>query len=219
MDNAYINKGLRIISDDGITRFFKKTLGFFAYNTFHMTTLIIFELDLEKDDKKMEPKIKLSFRMASKEDIDTLDKKRHNMSQKMKKYSRERLEKGDKCVLALYNKEVIGYSWAMKGSMELSQFNHIPIPEKKVYLYNAFVVNEFRGNRVNSAMRRYLTDNILKNEGKTTIIGTIAKNNIPSLKSAKRMGPKKVGKLIQLRILGLRYEYISKKDLQHLQTP
>jgi len=68
-------------------------------------------------------------------------------------------------------------------------------------------------------MRLYLTDNILKNEGKTTIIGTIAKNNIPSLKSAKRMGPKKVGKLIQLRILGLRYEYISKKDLQHLQTP
>ncbi len=219
MDNAYINKGLRIISDDGMTQFFKKAMGFFAYNIFYMTTLIIYELDLEKDDKKIEAKIKLSFKMASWEDIDALEAKRHKMSHKMKKYSRERLEKGDKCVLAMYNNEIIGYSWAMKGSMELSQFNHIPIPEKKVYLYNAFVVNEFRGNRVNNAMRRYLTDNILKNEGKTTIIGTIAKNNMPSLKSAKRMRPKKVGKIIQLRIFGLRYDYISKKDLQHLQVP
>ena len=136
-------------------------------------------------------------------------------SQKRKKHSKERLEKGDKCVLAIHNDEIVGYSWAMKDAMELSQFNLIPLPENKVYLYNAFVVEEFRGKRVNGAMRQYF-DNILINEGKTTIVATISKYNKPSIKSAERMDPKKIGKVTQIRFFGLKYDYISKKDLKLL---
>ena len=215
MYNEYIKKGVKIFSAEGSIQFIKKTLRFALCKTICINTLFIYELDLKKPVKKIDPRTKLSFRLASEDDIDFMEEKRYMMSQKRKKHSKERLEKGDKCVLAIHNDEIVGYSWAMKDAMELSQFNLIPLPENKVYLYNAFVVEEFRGKRVNGAMRQYF-DNILINEGKTTIVATISKYNKPSIKSAERMDPKKIGKVTQIRFFGLKYDYISKKDLKLL---
>ena len=62
-------------------------------------------------------------------------------------------------------------------------------------------------------------DTIPIKEGKTKMIATISKDNNPSLKSANRSDSKKVGEIVQIRFLGLKYDYISKKALKDLQTP
>ena len=219
MINNFIKKGRKILAEEGITQLFKKSLRFISINIFFTDTLIIKEIDLKNSNRKPIQSIDLDFKIASSEDLDLMDEKRHNMSPERKNYLKDRLKAGDKCILALNNGEIVGYSWAMKDAMELSQFNLIPLPKNKVFLYNAYVVDDFRGKRVNNALNRYFCDNILLKEGKTKMIATISKDNNPSLKSANRSDSKKVGEIVQIRFLGLKYDYISKKALKDLQTP
>ena len=218
MINDNINKVRKILAEEGITKLVNKAIRFGLYKILFIDTMIIVEIDLKKPVKKIVPQIELSFRLASEEDIDFMEEKRHMMSQKRKKHSKDRLQKGDKCVLAMHNGDIVGYLWEMKDAMELSQFNLISLPENKVYLYNSYVVKEFRGKRVNAAMRQYF-DDLLIDEGKTSIVATISKNNEPSLKSVARMDAEKIGKIVQIRFLGLKYDYISKKTLKNLQKP
>lgn len=209
-----------ILAEEGILILFKKMLKYLKRKIFEISKEFIFELDLEKCVLRVDSKIELAFRWGFKEDIDSMDEENYGYDQFSKKYSKERLDNGDKFLLALHNGKIIGYIWAMNDKMELSEFNHISLSYTRAYTYNAFVLKEYRGARVHGAMHTYLI-NTLGKEGKRFIVGSINIKNKSALNVKKRHRNefKIIGKIIQIRFLGLKYDYINKKDLKYLQSP
>ena len=197
--------------------FFIKVKQFFL-KIFKIEILIIFELDIENPIKIIPSPIKLTFRIGTKKDIDSMDNTYYDYDEKGKKFSKNQFDKGDKCILAINNDRVIGYVWIMRNLMELSAYNHISISKKRSYIYRGFVLKEFRGKRVLNAIDKYIIK-ILKEDRKKFIITTISIRNKSSIKARERLEFKRVGKIIQIRFFGLKYDYIPKKDLLYLQRP
>lgn len=216
MYKKYKQKCLEIISDEGLLSFFKRVLKFIASKTIDIRKLIIFELDLQSPVKKTYMQKDLFFKVATKRDIDSMNIEDYGDTERGRQYSKERQTKGDKCILAIKKGKIIGYVWIMKNHMELSSSNYISILSERVYLYKNFVLKEHRGKRVLNAIDYYLI-NVLRKEGKKYIVTTIDKGNKPAIKARDRIGFKRIGKIIQFRFFGLKYDYISKKDLTYLQ--
>ena len=158
MFNKYRQKFSRIIADEGLLTFFIKILRYFFTKTIYFKKRIIFELDLETSIPKISSPLKLSFRLAKNKDIESMDEEHYGYSKKGKKYSKDRLLKGDKCVLILHNNKIIGYSWIMKDLMELSKFKHIRLSKDRVYTYKGWVLKKFRGKRVLNTSDMYKID-------------------------------------------------------------
>jgi len=218
MLRKYRQKTSSIISNEGIIGLIKKAIVVLSIYVCRINKLIIYELDLEKPIKKIKPKIHLTFRLAEAKDIQAMDKENYDYSQRTKKYAYERLDKGDRCLLALHKDKIVGYVWIMNGNMELSQFNHIPLPWNKSYIYRSFVLEKFRGMRIVNAMGAYIS-NELRKENKRYKIATISVTNKSSIRAFDRVGYEKIGHILQFRFLGLKYDYISKEDLKYLQNP
>lgn len=184
---------------------------------FSLNKMIIFELDLNRPIKMIDPKIDITYRMATEEDIDLMEKQDLDYDKKGKRYSKRRLDKGDKCILAVHNNAIVGYIWIMKDKMELSQYNHIVISNKRVYIYKGFVKAAIRGNRVFNGIDNYIIK-MSKENKKELIITTVSTDNKESIKARERIGFIRIGKIIQVRLLGFKLDYIKKKMIHYLQV-
>ena len=211
-----IKKSLKIISDEGIFSFFIKLFKLVLSKIFTITRLIIFELYIEDFENTISPAIELSYRIATEEDIESMDEEKYNYDKKGKQFSRDRLKKGDICVLAIYKDRIAGYVWIMYKQMELSQGNYITLSDEKVYFYKGWVVKDMRGKRIHNKLDAYRLD-IVKRNKKKIIITVMPANNNPVIKARKRLGFKAVGNIYQIRFFGIKYDYISKNNLQYLQ--
>lgn len=212
----YIEKCNKIISNEGIIVFCKKAFKYTAAKTFRVNRMIIYELNIINPVKSIVPSIDLNFIMASEKDIDSMDEDQYGYDEKAKIYSKEGLSRGDVCVLAYHEDRIVGYISYMKDRMELSEGNFIEISARMSYLYKGFVLEEFRGNRILGALINYQIQ-MLKRIGKKFLVYTVSTKNISSIKATERIGFKRVGSIIQVRLLGLKYDYISRKDLGYLQ--
>lgn len=198
-------------------KLFIKKIKIFLNKIFKIEKLIIFELDIEKPIKIIPSPIKLTFRIGTKKDIESMNFTDYDYDEEAKKYSKGQIEKGDRYILAINNDKIVGYVWIMNKYMELSIHNHLPISTKRSYIYRNYVLKDFRGKRVLNAIDNYII-NILKEEGKKFIITTISISNKSSIKARDRIGFKRVGKILQIRFFGLKYDYIPKEDLIYLQN-
>ena len=197
--------------------FFLRVMKLINRNILGISKAIIFELDLENPSKRRATDLNLSFRLATKKDIEKMDKEHYDYDKKAKKYSLNRLEKGDRCILALYNNKIIGYMWTMKDAMELTQAKYISLSKDRAHLYKGYVLNEFRGRRVHQAMYNYSVE-MLKKEGKRFIISVVDTDNTSSLKTKTGSEFKIVGYLVHVRFFGFKYDYIKKNELHYLQN-
>jgi len=215
-----IQKISKIISEEGIFFFFLKVLKYINANICGISKKFIFELDLEKSYPKVTTKLELSFRWASEKDIYLMDEEHYDYDEKSKQYTKDRLAKGDRCILALHNGRIIGYLWVMGGHMELVPYKLILLPKNKAYTYKEFVLKEYRGKRIHAAMYAYIVD-MLKKEGKRFVISAVDIDNKPALKSKSRDRGKYeiIGTLVHIRFFGLKFDYIKKKDLPHILNP
>jgi len=195
----------------------RKLLYIFSVKFCRISKIAIYEFELEKPPTKITPKIDLVYRLATINDVISMGEEL-GYGKKEKRFSIERLKKGDKGILALHKNQVVGYQWIMKEKMELSLNNHIVLPKSKVYVYKAFVKQEFRGKRISNLLDNYIFRNLKKKEGITYVFSNIAETNRPAIKARERIGWKIVGHIIQFRFFGLNYDYISKKDLGYLQN-
>ena len=186
---------------------------------FWIEKIILYELDLEKNLNIALPTIDVDFRLATRKDIENLDNEEYGFEPIDKKYSLKRLEKGDKCVLAIHNKEIIGYISTMYGEMELSRVKHISLPNNKLYSYNGFVKKEFRGNRIHSGMFYHINDLGRKN-GKKYGISAVFSRNKPAIKAKTRQKDifRVIGKIKQITIFGKDFVLINKKYLEDLRS-
>lgn len=215
-----IQKISKIISEEGIFAFFVNILRHINKNVCGISNATIFELDLEKKYPKADTGLELSFRLATKKDIDSFDNEHYSYDEKSKKDAKDRLEKGDRCVLAIHNGRIVGHLWVMKDYINLSPYKFLLLPKNKAYTYKGFVLNEYRGKRIHSAMYAYVV-NMLKKEGKRFAISAVDRDNKPALKTKlkNRADYEIIGTLVHIKFFGLRHDYIKKKDLPRLQNP
>ena len=197
--------------------FFINSMEFFRENIFNIEKLKIFELNLENPIKEIFPQIEFTIRLGSKKDIDSMDLINYRYDFAGIQYSKDRLEKGDKFILAEKDGKIIGYTWVMENLMELSIYNHISLPNKRVYYYKNFVLKEFRRKRVLNAIDNYVI-NMLRKDKKKYLVTTVAVKNKPAIKARERIGFKRIGKIVHFRFFGLKYDFIPKKDLNYLQN-
>ena len=200
-------KIMKLISEEGLFNFLLKTKKYIRDNIYGIRKAFVFELDLEKKYPKVNTDFRLSFRLASEDDIESMDEKHYDYNGKSKNYSKQRLKKGDKCILAINNDKIIGYMWVMNNQMELAENKYQSLNEDMSYTYKGFVLEQYRGNRVLSAMYKYLID-MLKKEGKHLIITAADLDNKSSIKALERLCFKKIGILYHIKFFGLNKDFI-----------
>ena len=206
----------KIISEEGIIVFFSKTLRYIRKNIVGVTKVFIYEFDLNNITFKINSGLDIFIRLATEKDIDLMDYENYNYDENVKKYAKERLEKGDTCILALYNGKLIGYVWIMYDLLEISKFNLISLSKNRGSFYNIFILKELRGKRIANSLDYYIND-MLRKSGKRYIVILVDKDNIASIKNRERAGYKKIGYINQFRFFGLKYDYLDKKLLLYLQ--
>jgi len=177
----------------------------------------IFELDIKNPGPRIVSDLNPSFRLAVKKDILSMDKDNYDFNKKNKVYFIDRLERGDRCILAIYKGKIIGYIWLIKDKMELRPKKYIDLGKNRSYSYKGFVLKEYRGRRIHGAMYGYIID-ILKKDRKRFVVSTVDMDNYSSLKTKERGGYKTLGYLTHLRFFGLKYDHISKKNLNYLKN-
>ena len=217
MLSRYLEKSFRTITQEGFYALIIKSLRNILCKFFGIGNEIIFELNLESFSDEFQPRMELSFQFASETDLHIIQNEIYGYNNKGIKKSMERFHKGDKCLLSLYQGTIIGYVWIMRGRMERSSSQYIDLPDHRVYLYNGFVLEEFRGKRVLNSMDSFLIHRF-KKEHKRTLITVVARDNISSIKARERMGFKRVGHITVIGLLGYQYGHIPKKDLTYLKT-
>jgi hypothetical protein len=196
--------------------FIKKYILSLQRNILYFEKILIFERESNITIKNLS-NIKLSFKFTSENELDLLDEKKYFLNKKRKKYLFDRLKKGDKCLLAIFKKEIIGYLWIMYNEMELSDKEHISLPNNKVYQYNGYVINQYRGKRIIGALREYFVEK-LKNDGKKYLYISIPSNNTSSIKGLNDTGKNKmIGNFFHIKFLFFKYNFISKKLLRYIQ--
>jgi len=208
-----------IISEEGFVNFILKTIKYVNKNIFGILKAYIFEFNLQNPEPQTNCLLKISLKIATEKDIMNLDEELYDYNTNAKKYSQDRLKKGDQCILALHKDKIVGYLWAMADStMEVGQSKFIDISENRAYLYKAFVLKEYRGMRIYDGMIDYLIK-LLKKDGKRYIILTIDSDNKPSLKIKQRKGDQArlIGSIIHIRLFGLKIDYVKKKYRQYLK--
>ena len=198
-----------ILKEEGFFSFLLKLKRYIKYNFYGISGKIIFELDLKKSTPKVNTKLDINFKLATESDVNKMDEENYNFDENGKRYIKGRIKKGDKCVLALYKNKIIGYLCVMYNEMEITQQKHISLQKDKVYTFKGFVLKEYRGNRVQSAMYAYIVD-MLKKEGKHYVISTVYTDNKPSLKTKakNRAEYKRIGIIVHVRFFGLKYDYM-----------
>jgi hypothetical protein len=194
----------------------KKNVKKLLKRIFSIDILNIYELDLIKKISKITLPLILSFRFGNKEDLNSMDHGIYDYSNKEILYFNNRLDQGDRFLLAIHNGSIVGYVWIMKDCMELSVHNHISLSSNKSYIYKGFVLDEYRGNRILNGMDYFVID-LMRTEGKKFIITTVSIRNVASNKARRRIGFKIIGRIINFRLCGLKFDYISKKNRKYLQ--
>ena len=217
MENK-IQRISKIILEEGILVFFSKISRYIRKNIVGINKSFVYEIDLNNPITIITSKLELSFRLATKKDIDLMDYDNYNYDEKAKKYAQERLKKGDSCILAQSNGRIIGYVWIMYDYLDISKFNFISLSKNRASTYNSFVLKEFRGKKVRNSMDEYIFD-IFRKTGKRFIVCVIDKDNISSAKTRQRAGYKKIGFVNQFRFFGIKHDYVDRNLLSYLQKP
>ncbi len=188
------------ISHDGIFKFFKKCI-YYLWDKIYWK-YYVYETSIIKPIKKIRTPIDLTFRWADAKSLKSLNEELYEYHEKDKEYTLKQLEKGAQCFFALHDKQIVGYSWCVAGSLEISKYR-LKLPDSKVYRFNTFVMEKFRGKRLLNAIESYGSD-ILRKNNKKIIVGFIHYKNIASIKGRERMGWQRIGEFISIRFFGER---------------
>jgi GNAT superfamily N-acetyltransferase len=205
------------ISKQGILHRAKKFIRIAFVNMFYLDRKIIFEVDLKNETAPKQSIIPIKFQWGTKEDILAMDKKTYRYNEKGKKYSIERMKKGDKILLAIHNSRVIGYQAFMSGAMELTPARHLKLPPLTIYFYKGFVVREARNKGVMDNMLGFIIK-VLKQEHYDKGIGVVLMQNKPMLKVMNNLGFKPLGTILLFRFFGYETPVISGKTLRFLKS-
>jgi GNAT superfamily N-acetyltransferase len=107
---------------------------------------------------------------------------------------REALLRGDVCVGALQNGELIGYVWFAYRTAPHVGGVWVDFPPQAVYRYKSFVRPEWRGKRI-AALLYGFANRLFAEKGRQHVLLCIATHNFASIAAATRAGAQTVGHL------------------------
>jgi L-amino acid N-acyltransferase YncA len=155
---------------------------------------IIFEKYDEKDYKLLDDTLK------SIETIErpfTMDEVNH------------RLETGHMLFIAKKNNKIIGFFWVATNYIEVPYFHaSMHLNKEEAVDYNSYMVEEYRGKRINSALKAYAFEN-LKQKGYKRVFGYIKTTNKSSLRANELVGFRTIGRITAIIIMTLEFRYHS----------
>jgi hypothetical protein len=203
------NKASSLLKQHGILKFawlvfryiLRKALGIDWW------TDTLWERSLSDPLTEVIPKIQVKFRQATKNDI---DKFKGIIDENILNDFQRRFKKNRICFLALDGEKVTAYSWISLGEYDTIRENDIKfqketkIKEKDVYLFDIYVVPEYRNNRLQTALD-YIRLKYAHDLGYTRAVTTIASTNTYSLKSAQSSGFRLSRTLTYFRIFWLNF--------------
>jgi len=123
---------------------------------------------------------------------------------------RDRLQSGQRCYVARYQGQIVAGRWFLEGEFDSSLLGRwFQMATNEIYGYNTFTIPAFRGKGINP----YLTAESVRrmcahNPHKTLLVVLISVTNRASLRSAAKVGFKRVGLAGFVEVFGVRFHYL-----------
>lgn len=192
------------IKNDGIVTFairalklvLRKTIGFI------WGTEIIYEYSLKMPIKEIEPKIKVTIRMAVEDD---LDKFKGLVNERKMKLFRERFKKDRICFIALYQEKIAYFGWISFDDEYESIFQiRVKVNDKEAYWFDCHTMPQYRHNGLHSAITVKALI-YLKDKGCKKILSHVMKDNIYSRKAFRKVGFKEKKTITLIKIFNFKH--------------
>ena len=110
----------------------------------------------------------------------------------------KRLDDGNKCFGVKYNNEIVAFLWIDLEKCESIFFPH-QLKKNEAYIFDVYIVKNFRGKRLASYMRNQAYQ-VLSQEDIDTFYSLCNIFNTPSIKSKKRLDGKFLNTILYIRL-------------------
>ncbi len=195
----------RLINEKGYSYLFKKVLTKIFNIFFEKHKLVLQERDLSQKVNIEPPRLSSTIRVVSKDNLDFYESLKRTMlisGDYENGCIRDRLAKGDLCYIAEENNETMAHIWVSVEDQYIPEVDMIMhIKDGEGYLYNGYVLPEYRGNRLWPAIGSNILSDF-QERGFAKMSTTAYTWNIPSIKASMRIG------LIEKKYLIL-YKFLS----------
>jgi len=115
----------------------------------------------------------------------------------------QRLRDGQQCAVARRGQDVIAYCWLASKPVWVGEIEHAVVPgPDEVYLYDAFTLPEWRGQKLFSALLAFLIDLAHRQDRKRALIFVDARNR-PSRRAIERVGFELAQTVSRMELAGL----------------
>jgi len=174
----------------------RKTIGFI------WGTEIIYEYLLEMPIKKIEPKIKVTIRAATEDD---LDKFKGIVNERKIKLFKKRFKEDRICFMALDQGKIAYFGWISLDDEYESIFQiMVKVNDKEAYWFDCHTIPEYKRNGLHSAITaKALT--YLKDKGCKKVLTHVMKNNIYSRKAFRKVGFKEKRMVTLIKIFSFKH--------------
>lgn len=192
------------IKNDGIVTFAIKALNFILYKTigFIWRTEIICECLLKMPIEEIEPKIKVTIRVAVEDD---LDKFKEIVNERKFELFKERFKKDRICFIALDQKKIAYFGWISFDDEYESIFQiRVKVNDKEAYWFDCHTMPEYRQNGLHGAITAKALI-YLKDKGCKKVLTHVMKDNIYSRKAFRKVGFKEKRTVTLIKIFNFKH--------------
>ncbi|MEO8592830.1 MAG: hypothetical protein ABI759_05885 [Candidatus Solibacter sp.] len=123
-------------------------------------------------------------------------------------FARERLEAGDRLVLAELGDELVYYSWLMLGRMDLGMRRHYSLGRDTVYSYRVFTAEAQRRRGLFGGYYAYVAETLLP-MGYVRAVTWVEVRNRASIHAHDALGLSRIGSIWQFRLLFRVFHFVS----------
>lgn len=123
-----------------------------------------------------------------------------------KELFKKRLLRGDYCIAAIFNGDIIGYEWFCTGNKHIEErFGYeIIIPNDTMYAYDAYIKPDYRKHGIWRQIIAFSKKLMIKHNKKNIMSFVEYDNNI-SFNAHKRVGFKLIKKILFIRFFSLTF--------------
>ena len=193
------------IKTDGIIVFLIKTLRLILRKLLGIDWIseILFERSLEEPIQERNPRIKVTIREATEDD---LDKFKGIVTETKFELFRKRFKKdGSICLIALDRERIACFAWiSFEDEFESNAQVKVKLGEKEAYCFDAYTMQEYRNSGLHTAI---FTKRLMysRDKGYKKVLTLVQNKNVYSIKTVKKVGfrGKKIVTLVKL--FGLKF--------------
>lgn len=152
----------------------------------------------------LEPKVLVSYRLGSLEDLNRLNSSQFDYDQVSLSYSTRRLAAGDAFVLGEVDGQVAFYCWLIFGRFQANMDQFWPAPKDMVCVYKVFTHQAHRGQSIYPASYHFIAP-LAKKLGMNRFTTSIKEINLPCRRSAEKVGYQQHGRIYCWQLIGKKH--------------